>query len=275
MDKLASRSAEPDVLDRLAKAEEELAALRRELDHSHQLATLGTLTAGIAHEINNILTPVLAYAQLARSNPHDAGLRAKALDRAVAGVESASRITEAVLGFARTDDEAERADVAEVVESSLACLGRDPTRDGINVVLQVEKGLEVRIRPLGLQQVLLNLVLNAIRALNGKGGELRITARDQNGTTTIVVADTGPGIPPSIADTIFKPFVSSRDTKGCKRSNEHGGSGLGLAVCRRLIERSGGSIILDRSDEASQQGARFQISLVTCSPEPDEPKKAA
>ena len=123
MDKLASRSAEPDVLDRLAKAEEELAALRRELDHSHQLATLGTLTAGIAHEINNILTPVLAYAQLARSNPHDAGLRAKALDRAVAGVESASRITEAVLGFARTEDEAERADVAEVIASSLACLG--------------------------------------------------------------------------------------------------------------------------------------------------------
>ncbi len=108
MDKLASRSAETDVLDRLAKAEEELAALRRELDHSHQLATLGTLTAGIAHEINNILTPVLAYAQLARSNPHDAGLRAKALDRAVAGVESASRITEAVLGFARTEDEAVR-----------------------------------------------------------------------------------------------------------------------------------------------------------------------
>jgi signal transduction histidine kinase len=193
----------------------------------------------------------------------------------VAGVESASRITEAVLGFARTDDEAERADVAEVVESSLACLGRDPTRDGINVVLQVEKGLEVRIRPLGLQQVLLNLVLNAVRALNGKGGELRITARDQNGTTTIAVADTGPGIPPSIADTIFEPFVSSHDRKCVESSQGHGGSGLGLAVCRRLIERSGGTIVLDRSDEPSQQGARFQITLLTCLPEADEPKKAA
>ena len=165
MSELSAIPAEQDVLARLHKAEADLDALRKELDHCCQLATLGTLTAGIAHEINNILTPVLAYAQLARSNPDDAALRAKALDRAVAGVQSASRITEAVLGFARSDDEAEHAIIAETIDSSFACLSRDPRRDGIRLVIDVDPALIVRIKPLALQQVLLNLILNSVSAL--------------------------------------------------------------------------------------------------------------
>lgn len=275
MSELSAIPAEQGVLARLEKAQADLDALRQELDHTCRLATLGTLTAGIAHEINNILTPVLAYAQLARSNPDDAALRAKALERTIAGVESASRITEAVLGFARNDDadEAEHAVIAETIDSSLACLSRDPRRDGIRVVVDVDPAATVRIRPLALQQVLLNLILNSVSALQGKPGELRIHAEERpDGTTLIRVRDTGPGIPSEIESTLFEPFVTTR-RPGTQSPTAHGGSGLGLAVCRRLVENNGGSIMLDQPTEPGQ-GASFAISLKTIASAPI-PKKAA
>jgi len=273
MSELSAVPAEQDVLARLLKAEADLDELRKELDHSCQLATLGTLTAGIAHEINNILTPVLAYAHLARSNPDDTALRDKALERTIAGVESASRITEAVLGFARTDDEAEHAVIAETIDSSLACLSRDPRRDGLRVVIDVDQAATVRIRPLALQQVLLNLILNSVSALGGKPGELRIHAEERpDGTTLIRVRDTGPGIPGEIESTLFEPFVTTRKA-GKQSSPAHGGSGLGLAVCRRLIENHGGSIMLEQPTETGQ-GASFAISLKTIASAP-VPKKTA
>jgi len=271
MSKLSAASAAPEVLARLQQAEVELESLRRELDHSYQLATLGTLTAGIAHEINNILTPVLAYAQLARSNPNDTSLRTKALDRAVAGVESASRIIEAVLGFARNDDDGQHAVVREVIESALACLSRDPVRDGIRLIIEVAPDTTVRIRPLALQQVFLNLILNAIAVLHGTQGELRISAVEHtDGTTRIRVSDTGPGISEEVRSSLFQPFVTTRKD-GKPSPSGHGGSGLGLSVCKRLIENSGGSIILEDTPEG---GASFAITLPTFIAPPD-PKMAA
>ncbi len=272
MTEVTAAAAAQDILNRLEQAEAELDGLRTELDHSQQLATLGTLTAGIAHEINNILTPVLAYAHLARSNPNDTALRAKALERTIAGVEAASRITEAVLGFARTDDGAEQTVIADAIDSSIACLSRDPARDGVRLVVDVDAEMHVRIKPLALQQVLLNLILNALSVLHGKPGELRIEATQQpDGATRIRVTDNGPGIPEEIAATLFDPFVTMRNNKPSPTG--HGGSGLGLAVCRRLIENSGGTIVLEPTTE-ERQGASFLISLPTVASVP-EPKKAA
>lgn len=267
MTRLAEGSAGQDVVARLRQAEADLAALRRELDHSYQLATLGTLTAGIAHEINNILTPVLAYAQLARANPRDAELSAKALDRAIAGVESASRINEAVLGFARNDDGGSKADVGEVVKATLACLARDPARDGVDLRLEIEPRTVVALRPLALQQVLLNLVLNALTAMQGRRGEqgeLRIRAvRRDDGTTRITVSDNGPGVPKELENRLFEPFVSGHPRKpGTDSGVVHGGSGLGLAICKRLIEDGSGTIALERPVQ-SGRGATFTITLPT------------
>ncbi len=273
MTNLSAADEAQDVLTRLEQAQAQLDALRTELDHCHQLATLGTLTAGIAHEINNILTPVLAYAHLARSNPNDTALRAKALDRAISGVEAASRITEAVLGFARNDDGAEQAAIADAVESSIACLSRDPARDGVRLIVTVDAEMHVQISPLALQQVLLNLILNALSVLHGKPGELRIEARQHpDGATRIRVSDSGPGIPAKIAATLFDPFVTTRSPGSKSSPTGHGGSGLGLAVCRRLIENSGGTIVLEPPTDDGQ-GASFLISLPTAVVV--EPKKAA
>ena len=261
MDDVAAASAEHEAIRRLAEVEGELASLSQQLAHTQQLATLGTLTAGIAHEINNILTPVLAYAQLASANPHDTALGTKALQQAIAGVESASRITEAVMGFAKADADGDHTDVAEVVEASLACLGRDLARDGIELGLRLPNNAEVRIRPLALQQVMLNLILNAITALRGSGGELRIAAVARaDGTTSITVSDTGPGIPSGLAGRLFEPFVTGQENPRAGDDRRLGGSGLGLAVCKRLIETAGGSI------EASSTpgcGATFTIIIPT------------
>jgi len=274
MTDVSAAAAAQDIVTRLEQAEAELDTIRAELDHCQQLATLGTLTAGIAHEINNILTPVLAYAQLARSDPNNTALRAKALDRAIAGVEAASRITEAVLGFARNDDGAEQAVIVDAVDSSIACLSRDPARDGVRLVVDVDAEMHVKIRPLALQQVLLNLILNALSVLHGKPGELRIEATQQpDGATRIRVSDNGPGIPAEIASTLFDPFVTTRGTGRKPSPTGHGGSGLGLAVCRRLIENSGGTIVLEPTTEG-RQGASFLISLPTVV-SVREPKKAA
>ena len=258
MGKLTAASGGQDLRSKLQKSEEDLASLQGELDHVQQLATLGTLTAGIAHEINNILTPVLAYAQLAAASPGDGALVAKALGRAIAGVESASRITEAVLGFARGDGtDQELAPLARVVEAAFNCIGRDPARDGITLELDVEPQLNVRIAPLCLQQVLLNLFLNAISAMKGRPGTLRVLSKTDQATARIVVSDTGPGIPVDLLPRLFDPFVSGakRDTG---KPNGLGGTGLGLAVCKRMIENAGGTIQVDSKPGV---GASFTITL--------------
>ncbi len=168
-------------------------------------------------------------------------------------------------------DDREHSIVTEVIDSSLACLSRDPVRDGIRLIIEVDPDAAVRIRPLALQQVLLNLILNAISVLHGTQGELRISTTElADGTTRIRVRDTGPGIPKEVVSTLFDPFVTTRKD-GTPSPSGHGGSGLGLSVCKRLIENSSGSIILE---DTSEGGASFAITLPTFIPTPD-PKMAA
>ena len=254
-----ARSAHPDVL---ADAEAELASAQRDLEHSQRLATLGTLSAGIAHEINNILTPVLAYAQLAISNSKDRQLQIKALEKAVQGVETATRITQAMLGFAASPDEPESACVPEVLQSALDCIGRDPAKDRIQVSINMHPDICVCMRPLALQQVLMNLILNACAALKSRGGSLSISASVQSDDTALIrVSDSGPGIPADVAARLFEPFVSAR--RGALRHPgpapaKQGGSGLGLAICKRLIDAANGSI---SATSKPDQGTTFSIVL--------------
>lgn len=264
------------VAEVLAEAEQlrdRLHQLERELEQQHRLALMGTVLSQIAHELNNILTPVLSYARFALNHPEDAALNRKALDRAARGAERAARIASALLEFAsgwsdpigQTD--ADRAVVADCVRDALEWLDMPSSAGPLNLDVNVPPTLAVRMRPIALQQILLNLLINARRALGSAGGRLRITASVVSGTRStgntdasrahdapaggasrvrIIVEDSGPGIEPQLASRLFQPFVSGQEPtsvagpfQGMRRI---GGTGLGLSVCRQLVERSGGTI---------------------------------
>jgi signal transduction histidine kinase len=244
----------------------EVDVLRRQVEHLQRLATLGTLAAGTIHEINNILTPALAYAQLAKSNPDDPALSVKAIEKAIDCIESASRIAQQVLSFAGNREEALAACVRGCVQKALDCLGRDPAKDRVTLAVNINADAMVAMRPLALQQVLLNLIINACNAMRTSGGTLRINSVDRSdGTTQISVSDTGPGIPAEIASRLFQPFVSQpshamQSRSATSQAKVHSGTGLGLSICQRLIEEAGGTI---SATSKSKCGTTFTMVVPT------------
>ncbi len=161
-----------------------------------------------------------------------------------------------MLGFAREADEQHVARLPQVIDDAIACLARDPRKDGIDLTIDVPDIL-LAISPLNLQQILLNLVLNARQAMRRHGGSLRITAKAEGSLVHIDVVDTGPGIPPEIIDRLFEPFVTQRGGPN-RDPNEPKGTGLGLCICRDLVRNAGGSISVD---SPPGQGATFHIRL--------------
>lgn len=278
-----SRDAQA-LLQRLEQLEAQLDMVKAELTHSHRLATLGMLAATIAHEFNNILTPMMSYAQIALADPDDHAMLVKAVEKSLTGAERAARIAAAVLGFAsqdgsRDDAQPSLADLRQVIDETFACLAREPRRDGIELVIDVP-AVTLAIAPLKLQQVLLNLIVNARKAMGRGPGRLTITAREQGGEdghVCVTIADTGPGIAPQVREHLFEPFVTCRPDVGT--SGQSGmvekGTGLGLAICRDLIEQAGGRIWVESEPG---QGAAFHFTLPQPerkSQTPDGPRAAA
>ncbi|MCI0366588.1 MAG: HAMP domain-containing histidine kinase [Phycisphaerales bacterium] len=261
MPELPAYLSQQDLLGRLRQAEAELAALQHEFEHSNRLATLGTLAAGVAHEINNILTPVLAYAQMACNTPGDKQLQIKALQKAIQGVQTATQITQAMLGFAGSPDEPTVANLGDVLQASIDCIGRDPEKDRIKLTVNIHPQTWVQIRPLALQQILMNLILNACSAMHGRGGELSISASNAgDGMTTIRISDNGPGIPSDVASRLFEPFATGhrQSKKPSSSPRKTDGTGLGLAICKRLVEEASGTIA---ATSTSGSGTTFTINL--------------
>lgn len=253
--------------DDTALVRRELNELREQLRHAHRLTMLGTMLGSIVHEFNNILTPVMSYAEMALESPDDAALCRKAIERAYHGCDRASKIAGAILAFAgdggRRTESGDGADVAVVVQETMLCLAFDPAKASVTVVTEIEAGCRVAMEPVSLQQVLLNLVLNALKAMKPRGGQLTIRAggaprstwnigrpRGPGTYVQIEVEDTGCGIEPERVDTVFEPFVSHTDQNP---SAARSGTGLGLTICKQLVESAGGRI-----------GVRSQVSVGTC-----------
>jgi signal transduction histidine kinase len=144
--------------------------------------------------------------------------------------------------------------VRQTVDETIACLARDPRKDGLELTIDVDEDLKVAMSALNLQQVLLNLILNAKKAMR-RGGALTIRASAEGEMVMIDVSDSGPGIPPEIVDRLFQPFVTHRIGSGPELM-EQKGTGLGLCICRDLLRHAGGSISVD---SVAGQGATFHI----------------
>jgi len=262
-------SAEPggvgDVLARLAAVEDDFERVRDNLADLQRLATLGTLVATVAHEFNNLLTPIISYAQLALSRPGDADLGRKAHTKALEGALRASSLCSSLLGYARDHSEEAEADLVPIVQSVLECFGQGLVNHGIEVRTELTDA-RVGICPGDLEQVLVNLILNARKAMAGRGGTLTVRSFHERGRHRLEVSDTGRGVPSEIADRLFEPFVtktltdevSGTSLNHARSQSADQGTGLGLSVCRDLVEQVGGEIGFDSSPG---EGTTFYLLL--------------
>jgi len=237
--------SQDDLTSRIAHMQAMLDDLREQLTESQRLATIGTIAAVIAHEFNNLLTPIVSYSQYAlqsaESNKPDAELIKKALSKAFQSSTKAGRICTSMLGLARGESSFGQVEVQKLVEETLLVLARDPQKDGIALRVQVQPGATVYGDHVQLEQVLLNLLINARQAMLGRGGSITIRAnRTDDGELRLQVVDTGPGIPEKYLTRIFEPFFTTKGT--ATRKGETKGTGLGLAICKEIVEHHNGRI---------------------------------
>lgn len=230
--------------------------LQSQLAHLQALANIGTVASMIAHEINNILTPLTNYAQLAINNPADTALTRKALEKTVLNSTRAAKILESIKTLANGEKQHKKnSRLNLMIEDIFTCMCRDFSRDKITVDIQIPDGLTIWAVPVQMQQMLMNLILNARDAMLPKGGRLTIKAEDASDTVHIEVADTGCGIATENVDRIFEPFFS---TKNFDSSYNSAGAGMGLAFCKHIVETHNGSIVVN---SRIGEGTSFTIIL--------------
>jgi signal transduction histidine kinase len=216
----------------------EISIRQEQYVQSGKMAAVGTLTSGIAHELNNPLNN-LGLTIEALSDEFDSysdDEKRRMLDQAYTQVERASATVRNLLDFTRKDESAHISlSIRAPIESAVRLLSNEAKIGGIEWKLDLAQPLPtVTGNPRGLQQVFLNLLLNAIQAMPD-GGELGVSAQvDDNGFLRIDVSDTGTGIPAADVDKIFDPFFTTKDPGE--------GTGLGLSVSRSIIDEHEGRI---------------------------------
>ncbi|WP_264214549.1 sensor histidine kinase [Leisingera thetidis] len=224
---------------RQAETQARLSAQDARLAHASRVNALGEMASGIAHELTQPLTAILSQAQAGRHLAARGGADQTA--PVFEGIASQAKRASAILGRLRNwtrprNDPAGPVPVPEAVRGVELLLRPEAGRAGIR--LAVDPGppsLTVRADPVELEQILFNLVRNAIEAASESDEkQVSLTARHSGGGVLIEVADSGPGVPPDIRPHLFEPFVTGKPD----------GTGLGLALCQRLAERMGGDLSL-------------------------------
>ena len=242
-----------------ATAREEVDALRKRVVELQRVSSLGVLAGSVCHELNNALTPILNYAKLGLRNP-DPEFHRRAFERILDGAQRAAAITGGVLGLARPQSDVRApADLVRLVEEVLLLAAKDLQKGRVRIEFQAQGRPFAKVNPAQIQQVLLNLVINARQAMP-EGGTVRVgVGLDASGRTSeIRVADTGKGIAPADLRRIFEPFFT---TKTGPDSSGQGGTGLGLSVCRDIVESHKGRL---RAESRPGQGTAFTLKLPAC-----------
>ncbi|MCC6713969.1 MAG: PAS domain S-box protein [Gammaproteobacteria bacterium] len=239
------------------RTEEETRELRTQLWHSDRIARTGTLTASLAHELNQPLTAILSNAQaglrfLAHGNPDIAELR-----EILADIVRDDKRAAAVIGglramMRRKETDRESVELATVLNEILGLLHSELIGAGIELGTEFAEGCRVLGDRVQLQQVVLNLVMNAVEAMRDSktcARRISISCRRADRAVEVRMQDTGPGISPERRESVFDAFVTT------KRQ----GMGLGLAICRSIVESHGGRIRVEPGDGGA--GATFVFEL--------------
>lgn len=238
-------------------------AMENALKEKDRLAALGVLAAGVAHEVNTPLTGISSYAQLLLAETGEDDPRHELLRKVERQTFRASRIVSGLLEFARKPGRERRpVDLATVVAETAELLRERMSAKGVRFRREVaEAGATVLGSEGELQQVLTNLMLNAIDAMAPQGGgELVARVGARGDRVLVAIEDGGPGIPAEHLATVFEPFFTTKRNQG--------GTGLGLSICYNIVEQHGGSIAVENRPEG---GCRFTVELPRSEPEPVAP----
>jgi signal transduction histidine kinase len=236
------------VLAEIERVIEQLQQREREVLRAEQLAAVGQVAAGVAHELRNPLTSVKMLVQTALENHSENGLPQEDLHLMEHEIRRMELCIQMFLDFARPPrSERRRADLVQVVRRALALVEGRARRQKVILTADLPaKTIYLMIDPEQIHQVVLNLLLNALDALpRGGTAHLEVLVGKD---IEVRLSDTGPGIAARIRDRLFEPFVSSKET----------GIGLGLSICKRLIEAHGGTI---RGENDPEGGALFSFTL--------------
>jgi signal transduction histidine kinase len=246
----------------LAAALEQLKSAQAQLVHAEKMASLGQLTAGIAHEINNpvnfigaSLSPLERDIDAILSGELDDEQRGEIRDEIAAllrgireGAQRTAEIVRSLRTFSRLDeDELKRVDLAEGIASTLTLLR--PRLDGITVVRDDDGPLAVECYPGQVNQVLMNLLANAIDACEG-AGTITIATSSEAGSVRVAISDTGHGIAPDHLPRIFDPFFTTKPVGA--------GQGLGLAIAHSIVQKHGGTLT---AESTPASGSTFVLML--------------
>lgn len=239
---------------------EERDALRQQIRDLQRICSLGVIAGSICHELNNMLTPVLNYAKLGLRDG-DPAFRQKAFEKILESAQKASLMTTGVLGLSRPQaDRRDPTDLVLLTEQVLLMTNKDLQKHRVRAQLTTQGRPYARINPAQIQQVMLNLIINARQAMP-EGGELTIQVGfDPSNvrTSEIRVTDTGTGIGAETLRRIFEPFFT---TKTGPDASGLGGTGLGLSVCREIIESHKGRL---RVESRLGRGTTFTLRLPAC-----------
>ena len=241
-----------DMANELMERERSLKSAQLALVQSEKMAAVGTLSAGLAHEVKNPLSAVLGYAQLSKRKLSQPDVIKKHLDTIENETRRCNEIISNLMQFSR-QEKGEFTDVTinEVVEKSVGIVNHQLGLNDVHVNMELAADIpEIIGNPNQLQQVLMNLAINAQQAMAPDGGTVDIVTYCDVDRVYISVSDTGPGISAEVAKKIFEPFYTT------KAAGE--GTGLGLSVTYGIVQDHKGDIRVERADSG---GARFIIEL--------------
>lgn len=241
--------------EKIEQLQSTIAALEEQLLQAQKLGSVGALASSITHEFNNILTTVINYAKMGVRHK-DAKTRDKAFDRILSAGQRATKITTGMLAYARnSSDRYEPCELNRLLSDVQVLVQKDLQMHRIGVDEDIQSGVWATVNSSQIQQILINLIVNARQAM-GEGGRLKLAIRDNvdEGWAEISVGDTGCGIPHDKLQHIFDAFYTTKkaDSRG------QGGSGIGLSLCRKIIEAHKGRI---RVESEVGKGTVFTLKL--------------
>lgn len=243
----------------IARTEMEIRQLRERLVHVARISTLGEMVTGIAHEVNQPLTVIATYAQgcqrLIDGGLTDPAELLEALGTIEGQAERAATVISRIRNFAKKTEIVEiDCDCSEILAEVIALADVYARDENAEVVLSYDPNsqLMVKVDPIQVQQITLNLINNAIESMRGYEGRKRVTVnikRGENNMVAVSVTDSGEGIAEGVADNLFDTFFTTKPD----------GMGIGLAICKSLLQAHGGKITA--SNNADGPGATFEFTL--------------